>query len=70
MKGTVNILLDKKEQDSKRHKMTINVALKFLKILADRKVRSRKRVPYAREGTIKIELAVTFSNFNSKIVKT
>lgn len=49
--------------------MTIHVAFKFLKNVVCREARNQKRVPQVRstrEETLRIELMVTSSYFNSK----
>lgn len=46
------------------------IAFKLLKIEVNMKARNRKRVPQAREEYIRLELAVTSSNINIKMVKT
>lgn len=52
--------------------MAIVAAFKLLKIIVVRRARDRKRVPQitgAREEPIRIEVTVTFINFNIQLMK-
>lgn len=49
--------------------MTIDIASKSLKVVADRKARSYTRVPQGRSPGEETELTVKITNFNNDIIR-